>query len=327
MPSLNGTARYLALRGAETDSAGHWPPKSEKPLGPDHAIYDTLLLSATEAGWQVMGAAAGPAPLSAPDHAITVTAQTVLGLIANDGAASSGASLLGVRAVQPDGETQEYVSHVVVLRETTQLRRIEKTAVVAPIDLLTLSAYVEHGTKAEAVLDLRISPEELAHQPIFLPDKLIEKLAKQALDVSVPTLRQRHDIIVETVVGRVALYGHAQLTSTGDAAHAELERTPGVLEVADYVVYSERLQQQVQDSLAKKGLGDITVLMEHDLAELHGVVPDRKAYHAAREAALKVPGVLGVVSNSLLVEEPPATEPAAPEAHDAQPASTTPAKS
>jgi osmotically-inducible protein OsmY len=121
----------------------------------------------------------------------------------------------------------------------------------------------------------------------------------------VQTPRERHDLLVEVEAGRVSLHGRAALTSTGDAARAELERTPGVVEVADYILYDEELQNQVAEALEKQGLGQVNVLIEHNLAVLSGEVPDRKTYWTARDTALKIPGVRGVVSHELHVVATP----------------------
>ena len=60
----------------------------------------------------------------------------------------------------------------------------------------------------------------------------------------------------------------------GDAARAELEQTPGVVEVADYILYDEELQNQIASALDEKDLGHINVLIEHGLAVLSGEVAD-----------------------------------------------------
>jgi hypothetical protein len=61
----------------------------------------------------------------------------------------------------------------------------------------------------------------------------------------------------------------------------------------------------VAEALEKQGLGQVNVLIEHNLAVLDGGVPDRKSYWLARDTALKIPGVRGVVSHELHVVATP----------------------
>jgi osmotically-inducible protein OsmY len=155
-----------------------------------------------------------------------------------------------------------------------------------------------------------------------MADTLIERNAARALNAAIIAPRARHEIKPEVEAGRVSLYGRAELTSTGEQARAELERTPGVVEVADHMLYDELLNDQVERAMAEKGLGYINVFFEHGLIVLAGAVPDNATLHKARDIALRIPGVRGVVTNNLLVQ-PPDPKPA-PAAEQAE---VTPARS
>ena len=74
-------------------------------------------------------------------------------------------------------------------------------------------------------------------------------------------------------------------------------------------VASAQLHVQASDALAAKGLGDISVLSEHGLIILSGVVKDNATRHQARDIALKIPGVKGVVVTDLAIQPSPAAEP------------------
>jgi osmotically-inducible protein OsmY len=68
----------------------------------------------------------------------------------------------------------------------------------------------------------------------------------------------------------------------------------------------------VSEALATKGLGDVGVLCEHGLIVLSGAVKDNATRHQARDIALKVTGVKGVVNNLEIQpspEVPPIEEP------------------
>jgi len=74
--------------------------------------------------------------------------------------------------------------------------------------------------------------------------------------------------------------------------------------------------------MAEKGFGYISVLFEHGLIVLSGTVPDNATLHKARDIALRIPGVRGVVTNNLLVA--PSDPKPAPAAEQAE---VTPARS
>jgi osmotically-inducible protein OsmY len=176
--------------------------------------------------------------------------------------------------------------------------------VVAPIEALVLSEYVERGDSAEAQLDLRLTPTEFAALPPFLPDETILRLVNATLtqDAVVQNAysysEHRHsDVMAEVEAGRVSLYGRADLASAGEQAIVALEATPGVVEVADYLLYLEDLQAKVEEALAAKGLEGIIVLSEHALIILRGEVPDAKTRYQAEDIAKGVPGVRGVVND------------------------------
>ena len=229
-----------------------------------------------------------------------LTRQTALGL-EQDGKNEGAYTLLGVRAITADGKGPDYVTHLVIYPAMGRAH----APLLANIAAMVVAGYSEGSEGTRVALALRMSDEALANAPIYLPDEQIQVAAERALDQAVQTPRERHDLLVEVEAGRVSLHGRAALTSTGDAARAELERTPGVVEVADYILYDEELQNQVAEALEKQGLAQVNVLIEHNLAVLSGEVPDRKTYWTARDTALKIPGVRGVVSHELHVVATP----------------------
>jgi len=332
MPAMTGPARYLFLRRTHgTEDVPRWPPAVKPHQWPDNRICTAVRLALDEAGWRVEGVEDGvedgAEPAEGTPEGFRLSREMVLGpteaeprdprlnghaagpwpgqlarLLSERRGNPAAFDVLGVRAVRPDEKGPEYASHVVVRVQPGTGRGLPKEAVVIPTGALVLGGYFERGGRAEvSFLGLRLTPDELANLQPYLPDAAIQGLAERALDRAVPTPRARHDMLVEVEAGRVALHGRAELDSTGDAAIAELEATRGVIEVVDHLQYDEALLQRVHAALAAKGLGDLDVMVEHNLVSLHGVVPDRKAYHAARDAALKIPGVRGVVSNQLLV--------------------------
>jgi hypothetical protein len=165
---------------------------------------------------------------------------------------------------------------------------------------LIVDEYVEHGSQAEASLGLRLSPAEYAAMPRYLADNLILRLAKRTLDRSILSPRARHGITIEAEAGRVSLHGRAELTSFGDQASEALLRSPGVVEVADHLLYDERLTDLVSAALAAKGFNDIDVLTEHGLINLRGEATDSASRYQAEDIAKRTPGVRGVVNDIVI---------------------------
>jgi osmotically-inducible protein OsmY len=301
MPAITGPARYLFLKSPSEEDVPNWPPVVKPLEGANNAICAAVRLTAEENGWRVDAIAdnAGDGGESDPGSFV-LTRQTALGL-ERDGKTEDTYMLLGVRAITMDGKGPDYVTHLVIYPALGRTR----APLLANIAALVVAGYSEGPEGTRVALALRMNDEALDNAPIYLPDEQIQVAAERALDQAVQTPRERHDLLVEVEAGRVSLHGRAALTSTGDAARAELERTPGVVEVADYILYDEELQSQVAEALEKQGLGQVNVLIEHNLAVLSGEVPDRKTYWTARDTALKIPGVRGVVSHELHVVATP----------------------
>jgi osmotically-inducible protein OsmY len=301
MPAIIGPARYLFLKSASEEDVPNWPPAVKPLVGANNQICAAVRLTAEENGWRVDAIAEGTGDSGESDPgSFVLTRQTALGL-EQDGKTEDTYTLLGVRAITADGKGPDYVTHLVIYPALGRTR----APLLANIAALVVAGYSEGQEGTRVALALRMSDEALASAPIYLPDEHIQVAAERALDQAVQTPRERHDLLVEVEAGRVSLHGRAALTSTGDAARAELERTPGVVEVADYILYDEELQNQVAEALEKQGLGQVNVLIEHNLAVLSGEVPDRKTYWTARDTALKIPGVRGVVSHELHVVATP----------------------
>jgi hypothetical protein len=298
MSAITGPARYLFLSGASAEDIPNWPPVVKPLEGANNQICAAVRLTAEENGWRV-DALTDETGESDPGSFVLMR-HTTLGL-EQDGKSESAYTLLGVRAITADGKGPDYVTHLVIYPLLGRVR----APLLSDIAALVVAGYSEGAEGTRVALALRLSNDALALAPIYLPDEQIMTGAERALDLAVQTPRERHDLLVEVEAGRVSLHGRAALTSTGDAARAELEQTPGVVEVADYILYDEELQSQVDEALEKQGLGQINVLIEHNLAVLDGEVPDRKTYWLARDTALKIPGVRGVVSHELRVVASP----------------------
>ncbi len=306
MIAISGPARYFFLRrmrGAREDVA-NWPPEIKPLSEPENVVAVAVYMHPGEGGWQAEPKLAEADLNADAGGAFVFTRATTLGIADEARRGNVGFDLLGVRVAQPDEKGPEFATHLLV---RPLFGAATKRILAAPIDRLVLSAYVEHGDRAEAQLDLKLSPEELARLPQYLPDPVVERLANRALDDAVLSARARNEIKPEVKAGRVTLYGVAELSSTGDQARDALEQTPGVVEVSDQLLYREQLPDRVAQALASRGLGHIDVLSEHGLIVLSGVVPDNASRHKAKDIALRIPGVRGVVVNDLQVAEPLAT--------------------
>jgi hypothetical protein len=320
MRVATGPARYYFLRRARgaREDVPHWPPEIKPLQIPDNQVCLAVYLYPEEQGWRAVGTQEDATSRPDAEGAFVLTRDTTLTLIQGNEPSGASLSLLGVRVAQQEGgSSAEYATHLVV--RGGPVRR----PTVVPIDRMVLGAYVERGERAEAVLDLRMTPGELAEAPAYLPDATIERYAARALNQAIVAPRARHEIKPEVEAGRVSLYGKAELTAIGEQAKAELKRTPGVVEVADRLLYGELLKDQVERALAEKGLGYINVLYEHGLIVLAGTVPDNATSWRARDIALRIHGVRGVVTNDLLVEPPATQSSPEPEAQSPQPQKTT----
>lgn len=309
MHVISGPVRYFFLRKSRgQEDLEHWPPMVKPLEGPNNQITTAVRLYATNVGWR---AECGdePAPVAAGDTGtseapLVLTRDTVLGLLGADGKRGRAeVGLLGVRVVNADAKGPEYATHFIVIGLPGSGLNTRRPVVV-PIESLVVGEYVEHGARAEAALDLRMTPGEYAEQPQYLPDDVILRAADDTLDRAVHAnahftygQHPHRDITAEVEAGRVTLFGTAELRQIGEDASAELLRTPGVVEVADRILYLEDLKGEVEDALAAKGLENVVVLVEHALVILRGAVPDAKTRFQAEDIAKKIPGVRGVVNN------------------------------
>ena len=312
-----GPARYFFLRrirGAH-EEVSHWPPEIKPLQLPDNQVTVAVLLYPEEGGWcaeMVKDEAALNGDLGG---AFVLTRDTTIGATPDDRRVVADLALMGVRVALEGEKGPEYATHLVV-RVLDGGAGAPKRPVIVPVERLMLGNYIERGKRSVATvqLNLQLTGAELAQMPAYMPDALIERYVRQTLDESVPSQRARHEIKPEVQAGRVNLYTDnrfpLELVTTGEIAKVALERTPGVVEISDHMIYSELLQQQVSEALAAKGLGDVSVLSEHGLIVLSGVVKDNAIRHQARDIALKVTGVKGVVNNLEIQPSPniPPTE-------------------
>jgi hypothetical protein len=207
--------------------------------------------------------------------------------------------------VNLDDKGVDYATHLVVRALAGFGFGMPRRPVVVPIEAMVLGEYVERGDRAEAALDLRVTPAEFANLPVYLPDDVIERLAQRNLDATVLSTARfysygnvaKHGLTLEVQAGRVSLHGRVDLRDVGDQVRAAMVATPGVVEVADHFLYIEDLQSQAQSALAAKGLGDVEVLSEHALIILSGEVADSKTRYQAEDIVKRIPGVRGVVND------------------------------
>jgi hypothetical protein len=301
MEIMTGPVRYLFLRTARGhDEVENWPPTIKPLEGPDNVVVTSVRLYVATSRWRAESGAIGTAQdIQTPVPPLILTRATVLGLLQGGKRGKAEVELLGVRVVNLDGKGVEFASHFVVAAlpgSGLGLRR----PVVVPIDGLIVDEYVEHGSQAEASLGLRLSPGEYAAMPQYLADNLILRLAKRTLDRSILSPRARHGITIEADAGRISMHGRAELTSFGDQASEALLRSPGVVDVADHLLYDERLTDLVSIALAAKGFNSITVLTEHGLINLHGEAQDSASRYQAEDIAKGTPGVRGVVNDIVI---------------------------
>lgn len=280
---------------------------------PENQVGVAVRLFPEELGWRAELVTREADMNANTDGAFLMTRQTNLGLAPEGRSGVSGVALklMGVRVVNAESKGVEYVSHLIVRVTGGMGVGAPSQPIVAPIETLLLGEYVERdggaGARAQATLDLRLTPGEVTNLPQYLPDAVVSRYATHTLDETVLTPQARHAITFEVEAGRVSLYGRPELVSLGEEIRAALWRSPGVVDIADHMLYGAELERQVEEALAERGLSAITVLYEHGLINLRGEVPDNATRHKAKDLALRIPGVRGVV-NDLRVAEPAPTE-------------------
>ena len=302
MRVLSGPPRYFFLRRARVvrEELAHWPPEDKSPEAPDNTICVAARLYPDEGAWRAEAVESEAAMKTQTEGAFILTRETVLGL-SRDQRSPVALALLGVRVVKMDDG--EFASHLVV-RVTGGLGPGAPTApLVLPISAMILGQYIEHGPRAEAELDLRLAPAQVATAPAYMPDVRIHRTVGVTLDQAILSAVARHVITYEVRAGRVALYGRSDLTALGEEIRAALVQAPGVVDVDDHIIYIDQLKDLVEQALAAKGMGDIAVLSEHGLIALRGVVPDSRTRYKAKDTAAGIPGVRGVVIQDLKVAD------------------------
>jgi len=316
MRVISGPPRYFFLRRTRNvhEELAHWPPDIKPMETPENEIGVAVRLFPEAIGWRAE-LVTSDADLDADaEGAFLMTRQTNLGLAPEGRSGVSGVALklMGVRVINADSKGVEYVSHLVV-RVTGGMIGAPSQPIVAPIEALLLGEYVERGdgaeSRARATLDLRLTPSDVSNLPQYLPDAMVSRQVTRTLDETALTPQARHAITFEVEAGRVSLYGRPELVSLGEEIRAALWRTPGVVDIADHMLYGADLERQVEEALAERGLTAITVLYEHGLINLRGEVPDNATRHKAKDLALRIPGVRGVVNDLQVAAPAPAPEP------------------
>lgn len=315
MQAVSGPVRYFYLRNARGPEDVHnWPPTIKPLEGPDNKVVSVVRLYADTAGWRAdAGDDAGNKPVDGVPP-LLITRRTVLGLLQEGKRTRADVGVLGVRVVNLDSKGVEYAVHLVVRALSGSGMGIPRGPMVVPIEAMVLSEYVEHGSHAEAQLDLRLSPSEYANMPAFVPDEVILRAARQTINQTFQSTARfytyanvaKHGISPEVEAGRVSLHGRVDLNTAGEQARAALLATPGVVEVADHLLYIEDLKDQVERALEAKGIENIIVLVEHALVVLRGEVPDTKTRYQAEDIARGLPGVRGVVNDIIVTSLQPA---------------------
>lgn len=302
MRVLSGPPRYFFLRRARgaREEVAHWPPETKSPEPPANLLCVAVRLLPDEGAWRAEPVENEADLRAEVEGAFVLTRETSFGL-ARETRRDATLALLGVRVALVDGA--EYATHLVARPASGVAMVGRSTPLVLPISAMILGAYVERGTHAEAELDLRMTPTQVASSPVYLSDLAIERTVGRALDEAILSPVARHAITYEILAGRVSLYGRAEFGGIGEEARAALAQTPGVVDVDDHIVYSDLLKEQVEQALAAKGLDNIAVLTEHGLITLSGVVPDSKTKFKAKDTATGIPGVRGVVITDLKVAD------------------------
>lgn len=300
MRVLSGPPRYFFLRRARgvREELAHWPPEDKSPEAPDNQICVAARLYPVEGAWRAEAVEAEAVLKEQVEGAFILTRETVLGL-SRDQRSPITFALLGVRVIKMDDG--EFASHLVVRVTGGMGPGAPSAPLVLPISAMILGRYIEHGARAEAELDLRLSPAQIASAPAYLPDARIHRAVSLTLDQAILSAVARHAVTYEVLAGRVSLYGRADLTALGEEIRAALSRAPGVVDIDDHIIYVDQLKEQVEQALTAKGMGDIAVLSEHGLIALRGVVPDSRTRYKAKDTAASIPGVRGVIIQDLKV--------------------------
>lgn len=316
MQTVSGPVRYLYLRKARgPEDVQNWPPAIKPLEGPENKVCVAVRLYAGEKGWRAEGVTDKVAfATPSEDAAFVLTRSTAFGLLHDGRRSKVDVGLLAVRVVNLDSKGVEFATHFVVHALAGSGFGLPRQPVVVPVDALVLGDYVEHAEHAVAGLDLRVDPAEYASLPQFLPDDVILREAKRTINnVFQSTARfysygnqAKHGISLEVEAGRVSMYGRVDLATAGEEAKVALLQTPGVVDVADHLLYVELLQSQVEAALEAKGLTGVIVLMEHALIILRGEVADTKTRYQAEDIARRIPGVRGVVNDIVVTSLMPA---------------------
>lgn len=302
MRVLSGPPRYFFLRRARgvREEVSHWPPETKSPEPPENLVCVAVRLIPDEGAWRAEPVENEADLRNEVEGAFVLTRETAFGLV-RDARGDATLALLGVRVVRVNDT--EYASHVVA-RVTGGISLVGRsTPLVLPINSMILGAYREHGPRAEAELDLRLTPAQVQSAPVYMSDAALQRTVGHALDQAILSPVARHAISYEIMAGRVSLYGRAEFSGIGEEARAALAQTSGVVDVDDHIVYTDLLKDQVEQALAAKGLSDIAVLVEHGLITLTGDVPDSKTKYKAKDTAAGIPGVRGVIITNLRVAD------------------------
>ncbi len=312
MHPVSGPARYYFLRKAPGhEDVANWPPATKPLEGPENKVCVASLLYPDAEGWRAECSDRIAPPPNGTEAPLVLTRNTALALLQDGKRTKADVGLMGVRVVNLDAKGVEYATHLVVRALAGFGLGAPRRPVIVPIEAMVLGEYVERGSRAEAALDLRVTPAELSDLPVYLPDDLIQRLAQRNLDSTVLSTARfysygniaKHGLTLEVEAGRVSLHGRVDLRDVGDQVRAAMLATQGVVEVADHFLYIEDLQAQAQEALTTKGLGAIEVLSEHALIVLRGEVPDTKTRYLAEDTVKRIPGVRGVV-NDLMIKAP-----------------------
>jgi BON domain len=307
MDVMTGPVRYLFLRTTRGhEEVENWPPTIKPLETPENTICTSIRLYSSDDNWRAESGDAGESEHGADSvrsgPPLILTRATALGLLQGGKRGKGEVELLGVRVVNLDSKGVEYASHFVVAALPGSGLG-PRRPVVLSIDELILEEYIEHGSYAEVSLALRLPPSDYVNMPHYMADPIILRQAKRTLDQSILSPRARHGIVIEAEAGRISMHGRAELTSFGDQAKEALLHSPGVVEVADHLLYDEDLTELVSTALAAKGFSRITVLTEHGLINLRGEAPDSATRYQAEDIAKRTPGVRGVV-NDITITSP-----------------------
>ncbi len=297
MAAAAGPVHYLFLRSGEAvaaDTSKDWPPPKEL-LGADDVVCAAVQLSAAEQGWEATALDHIPSIEEIPEGALVLTRDSDLGF--TTGRPGSAVSVVGARVELDALRASAHLTHVLVVSaDAGAVGRQGARPAAVPADRIVITYYEEREGRTMAALDLRMTASDLGDYPVWTPDAAIMPLAQDAVDRAVLSPRARHAITLEVQSGRVSLHGRVEIASTAEAAVAELERTPGVVDVVDHLLLDESLQDIVEQALASKGITGITALAEHGLISLHGEATTGEMRYKAQDIAAGVTGVRGVVN-------------------------------